>query len=151
MKRLLLVLAVAACSKATPPEPTASSGAAPVAAPVAGLSLAVTVDGKPETWGQDVFDRVPHFIVKNTGGDNRDAWSLHELAKIAGPDARVTAVVGDPRQAIDAAAWADPAKIPIVHRTRRGGLKFRWTDSAGTWSAAEIKDVTGLELTRAAP
>lgn len=60
----------------------------------------------------------------------------------------MTVVLGEPRTAIEPAAWADASKVPIVHRTRRGGLKFRWTDDKGTWTAAEVKDVTGLELTR---
>jgi hypothetical protein len=142
--RLAILLALAACSK-DEPKP------APAPAPSPGLSLAVSIDGKPETWAQDAFARVPHFTIKNNGGDNRDAWSLRELAKLAGPDARVTVVIGEPRHAIDPTAWADATKIPIVHRTRRGALKFRWTDSVGTWTEAETKDVTGLELTRAAP
>jgi hypothetical protein len=148
VKRVAILLALAACSSKDEPKPPAPAPAPP-AQP--GLSLAVTIDGKPQTWAQDVFDRVPHFTIKNNGGDDRDAWSLHELAKLAGPNARVTAVIGEPRQVIEPAAWADATKIPIVHRTRRGALKFRWTDSAHTWSEAETKDVTGLELTRGAP
>lgn len=57
MKQLALV-ALLACAKEQPaPPPAVASAAAPA------LSLAVTVDGVPATWTQDVFDRTPHFTV----------------------------------------------------------------------------------------
>jgi hypothetical protein len=141
------ILAIAACSKATPaPEPKHEDRHEPAAAAPA-LELHVTVDGKAATWKQDVFDRVPHFESTNHDGDARDTWSLRELAHAAaGPNARVVAVIGDKRETIDPAAWSDPSLTPIVHRTRRGALKFRWADKDGKWGDAEIKDVSGLEL-----
>ena len=65
-----------------------------------------------------------------------------------GPNARVVAVIGDQRKEIDAAAWADADRTPIVHRTRRGWLKFRWADKSGAWGEADVKDVSGLEIVR---
>lgn len=147
------MLALAACSKDEPvpsssPLPrSAASGSASPSSSLAPPVLAVTIDGKLETWR---LDRVPHFITKNTSGQEREAWSLREVAKLAGPDARVTAVLGTPRLDIDQATWSGD-KIPIIHRTRRGGMKFRWTDNAGTWNDAEVKDVTGLELLKTPP
>ena len=151
MKQLVLLVALAACSNH--PDPPAAGSAAPhhedrhdpaIATPP--LSLAVTIDGSAATWQDDVFDRTAHFESKNNDGEARDTWSLRELVHTVGATARVTAVIGETRLAIDAAAWADSTKTPIVHRTRRGGLKFRWADASGKWDDTGVKDVTALEI-----
>ena len=149
MKRLVLLVVFVACNKAAD---TPAAGSAhhedrhepATAAPP--LSLAVTIDGSAAMWPQAVFDRTTHFESANQDGEARDTWSLRELVKTIGATAHVTTVIGDKRQPIDAAAWADPTKTPIIHRTRRGGLKFRWADSKGKWGEASVKDVTGLEI-----
>lgn len=151
MKWLVLVVALAACSKSDAkqnPTPKHEDRNDPAeAAPP--LKLAVTIDGVASTWQQDAFDRAPHYVSPNKSGESRDAWSLRELAHtLVGPNARVVAVIGDKREDIDAAAWADASRTPFVHRTRRGWLKFRWADKDGTWAEAEVKDVTGLEIVR---
>ena len=117
-----------------------------IAAPV--LKLDVTIDGAPATWDKSSFDKVAHFVGKNNDGEARDVWSLRELAhQLAGANARVASVVGaEATMSIDAAAWADPARTPILHTTRRGNLKFRWTDKDGAWLETAVKDVTKLEL-----
>jgi hypothetical protein len=152
MKHLaLLVVLLGACSKHADP-PAAGSAAhhedrhdPAIATPP--LSLAVTIDGSAATWPQAVFDRTTHFASANNDGEARDTWSLRELVHgTVGATARVTTVIGETRQVIDAAAWADPTKTPIVHRTRRGGLKFRWADATGAWGETGVKDVTGLEI-----
>jgi hypothetical protein len=153
VKRLVLLvaplLAFVACSKHAekPPEQHVEDRHEPASA-TPPLSLSITIDGSATTWSQAVFDRTAHFTSANHDGDARDTWSLRELAqKAVGPTARVTMVIGDIRQPIDAAAWSDTAKTPIVHRTRRGALKFRWADAKGAWSDDIIvKDVTGLEI-----
>lgn len=179
MKRalwLVLVLASAACSKKDTPktEPVASASA-PVVAPSASassgsgggkgrkhedrheqaapatLKLDVTVAGEKKTWAKDSFDKTPKLSAGATAndGENRDTWSLRELAHtLVGPNARVTAVLGDDKVAIDQAAWNDANKTPIVHTTRRGTLKFRWADKAGKWGEAEVSDVSGLEIAK---
>jgi hypothetical protein len=147
------LLAIVACSKASPPEPAPPEPAPhhedrgePAEATPA-LHLDVRIDGSQSTWRQDVFDRVPHWNSANNQGEARETWSLRELVHTAvGPTARVVAVVGDRRVAIEPAAWSDEARTPIVHRTRRGALKFRWADKNGTWGAVEVKDVSGLEI-----
>lgn len=156
MKRLALLVALAACGKPAdvPAAATSDVPATPhhedrhdpaLAAPP--LSLAVTIDGSAATWPQAVFDRTTHFESANNDGEARDTWSLRELVHgAAGPNTRVTAVIGESKQSIDAAAWADPTKTPIVHRTRRGALKFRWADASGKWGETAVKDVTGLEI-----
>ncbi len=107
----------------------------------------ITVDGAPATWTQDAFAKTAHFAGVNNGGESRDVWSLRELAHtLVGANARVVAVPGDIPKPIDAAAWADATRTPIVHTTRRGTLKFRWADKDGTWLDTEVKDVTTLEL-----
>jgi len=151
MKWLVLVVALAACSKSDAkqnPAPKHEDRNDPAEA-TPPLKLAVTIDGVAATWQQDAFDRAPHFVGENKSGESRDAWSLRELAHtLVGPNARVVAVIGDKRKDIDAAAWADASKTPIVHRTRRGWLKFRWADKDGNWSEADVKDVSGLEIVR---
>ena len=157
MKWLAVALVVVACSKHE--DAPAASGSADMrphhhedrddpADKPATLSLAVVVDGAAATWDAAAFGKVQHMPQVNNGGETRDVWSLRELAKtLVGPNARVTAVTGDVTKPIDAAAWADATRTPIVHTTRRGTLKFRWADKDGKWLDAEVKDVTKLELT----
>lgn len=174
MKRVLVVAVLAACSRSSPsappapkpaPKPAATTAPAATASPAAErhrhhedrhdpavaappLSLTVRVDGKAQVWSQDVFDRVPHFTSKNHDGDARETWSLRELAHVIAPDARVVAVVGATTAQIAPAAWTDPTHTPILHRTRRGALKFRWADGSGAWGETAVKDVTALEIQR---
>ncbi|HEY0191859.1 MAG TPA: hypothetical protein VGC42_12145, partial [Kofleriaceae bacterium] len=83
-----------------------------------------------------------------TDGEARDVWSLRELAhQLVGPSARVTAVTGeDGTKAIDAAAWSDATRTPLLHTTRRGTLKYRWADASGKWGETEVKEVSRLEI-----
>jgi hypothetical protein len=149
MMRLVLAAALVACSNASPaPTPHHEDRQEPALAAPA-LALQVRVDGVATTWRQELFDRVPHFASANHGGDERDTWSLRELATTAvGPGARVVAVIGDHRQVVDAVAWVDATRTPIVHRTRRGWLKFRWADEHGKWGEPVVKDVSALEIAR---
>lgn len=121
----------------------------PVIANAPPLRLEVSVQGQATTWQQDAFDKVAKY-TKGTDGEARDVWSLRELAhQLVGPTARVVAVTGeDGTKGIDAAAWADEAKTPLLHTTRRGTLKFRWADANGTWGEAGVKDVTKIEIVR---
>jgi hypothetical protein len=168
MTRRLAAFAVAstlaACSNAadnkpvqTPPTPTvvahehhhedrnepAAEGAAP-------LALQVKIPGATQTWQKDSFDKVPKVRVggTNNNGENRDTWSLRELAHtLVGPQARVVAIVGaEGTRTLDRAAWDDTTRTPILHTTRRGTLKFRYADQAGTWGQTELKDVTRIEI-----
>ncbi len=152
MKRALALLVVAACSRsADPAQPAKHEDRHEPAVATPALKLSVTIDGTPSPWQQDVLDRLPHFQATNHDGDSRDTWSLRELVHATvGPSARVVAVVGDTRMPIDQAAWDDPDHTPIVHRTRRGWLKFRWADRTGAWEDASVKEVSGLEITRQA-
>jgi hypothetical protein len=148
MKSVLCLLLLAACSRSPAATAKHEDRHDPAAATPA-LHLAVTIDGAATTWQEDVFDHVPHFASTNHDGDARDTWSLRELVHDAvGPKARVVAVLGDKRMAIDDAAWNDPDRTPIVHRTRRGWLKFRWADRSGAWQDAAVKEVSGLEIVR---
>jgi len=149
---LMLVLAVACKSESKRAEPQHDHHEdrnEPAAAP-ANLALDVSIDGTAAKWNADAFAKVPHTPGKATSGESRDVWSLRELAHtLVGPTARVVSVSNaTATKAIDAAAWADASRIPIVHTTRRGSLKFRWSDAAGTWGESELNDVTKLELVR---
>ncbi len=153
MKRLAIIaLVAAACSRSEPAKhdrPPEAPGAAHEPGRAAGLHLEVRIDGVPATWTQDVFDRVEHHAVKNKSGQPRDTWSLRDLAHAtAGEHARVVSVIGTTTQTIAPDAWADASRTPIVHRTGRGGLKFRWADAAGTWEEANVGDVVALEIVR---
>ena len=112
------------------------------------FALDVTIDGAHQTWTPATFSKVPHFKGTNNSGEARDVWSLRELATdLAGSGARVVSVTGDVTRAIGSAAWSDASKIPIVHSTRRGALKFRWADPDGAWREEDVvKDVAKLEL-----
>ena len=164
----LVFVLVAACSKKeTPPAPAPSASvASPLmsasggrkhegrkedrheAAAAAKLTLAVAVGGEKKTWTADDFAKVAKTKGTANDGDDRDTWSLRDMAHtLVGPNARVTAVIGDTKAAIDPAAWTDAQRTPIVHTTRRGALKFRYTDAKGKWGEADVSDVTGLEIT----
>lgn len=167
---LSLSLLAVDCKKkeeAAAPPPAASSVASPVtgagASPSASgkhrredrhegavpakLELAVSIGAEKRTWHAADFAKVPTSKGTANDGEDRETWSLREIAHtLVGPSARVVAVVGDKRVAIDAAAWSDPKRIPVLHTTRRGALKFRYTDAAQVWGESEVSDVTGLEI-----
>lgn len=146
MRRALLLVVALGCSKSeSGPAKHEDRGHAQDRATT--FSLAVTIGEKHETWTPETFAKVAHSASKNSSGNDRDTWSLRELAKLAGPTARVTRIVGEGgAKDIDAAAWADPARVPILHSTRRGTLKFRWAAPDGTWGVPEVSDVNALEL-----
>jgi hypothetical protein len=119
----------------------------PVVADAPPLKLVVVVKGVSSTWEQGSFDKVVKY-TKGNDGEARDVWSLRELVhQLVGPTARVASVTGDDgTKAIEAAAWDDATKTPLLHTTRRGTLKFRWADANGTWGESEVKDVTKIEV-----
>lgn len=172
---LVLVGLVVACSKkdSAPAPPPAASVTAPLtsasgrangngngkgkgdghredrhaAAMPAKLALAVTVGGEKKTWSAADFAKVPTTQGTANDGEDRDTWSLRDVAHtLVGPNARVTAVIGDGKSTIDPNAWNDASHTPILHTTRRGTLKFRYTDAKGAWGESEVSDVTGLEI-----
>jgi hypothetical protein len=112
------------------------------------FALDVTIDGAHQTWTPATLARVPHLKGTNTNGESRDVWSLREVVTdLAGSGARIVSVTGDVTRSIGSAAWSDASKIPIVHSTRRGALKFRWADPDGTWREEDVvKDVAKLEI-----
>jgi hypothetical protein len=113
------------------------------------LALAITAGADKSTWTEAQFAAVPKIDGKATDGEARDTWNLRDLAHAnLGPTARVTAVIGESRIEIKDTEWADAARIPILHTTRRGTLKFRWADAAGKWGETAVKEVTGLEIQR---
>jgi hypothetical protein len=132
---------------AAAPKPVHEDRHEAVTAP-AKLSLAVTAGAATSTWGPADFAKAPKMAGTATDGEARDTWSLRELVHAnVSATARVTAVVNAAgKTPIDQAAWNDAAKVPILHTTKRGALKFRWADKDGTWGETVTKDVTGLEI-----
>jgi hypothetical protein len=112
------------------------------------FSLDVTVDGAHQTWTPETFAKVAHFTGTNNDGEARDVWSLRSLATgLVGSGARVVSITGDITRTIGSDAWVDQTRVPIVHSTRRGTLKFRWADPDGKWREQDVvKDVTKLEI-----
>jgi len=177
MRWALFLIAIAfACSCDKPADKPAAAAAAVTAAPAparmdpappgpakredrhepavaaARASLAITIaGGVATTWADDVLARAPKLGGTASDGEARDTWSLRELVRRnVGPSARVTAVLGaDGKQPIEAGAWSDAARTPILHTTRRGTLKFRWADKDGRWGETVVRDVTGLEISDA--
>lgn len=176
--RWALLLVIAACSKAADPAPVEPAARPEAARPEAARpeaarpeaaqpearhedrhepasvapapSLAVVIAGAATTWTGEVLARAPRMAGTASDGEARETWSLRELVKQnAGPGARVVAVTGaGGKQAIEPAAWGDPARTPILHTTRRGTLKLRWADKDGRWGPTVVRDVTGLEIER---
>ena len=155
--RWALLIAIAACSKtADPPAEATKQEAAKhedrrePASAAPKLNLAVTIAGTAAAWTGELFARVPKLAGVASDGEARDTWSLRELVqRNVGPGARVVAVTGaDGKRSIEAAAWEDAARTPILHTTRRGTLKFRWADQDGRWGETIVKDVTALEIAR---
>lgn len=144
---LALLGSVGACKKSEPAHHEDRN--TPQEAPTQ-LHLDVTIAGAKAMWGADAFAKTPKATATNHGGEARDQWSLHELVKAnVGPTARVVSVTGAAgTKSIDETAWNDPDRTPILHSTRRGTLKFRWADKAGTWGDAVTNDVTALEIVK---
>ena len=114
------------------------------------LTLDVTIDGAASKWTAATFAGVPRIAGVATDGEARDTWSLRELVqRQVGPTAHVVSVTGaDGKRFIAPAEWSDAGKVPILHTTKRGTLKFRWADASGKWGDTVAKDVTALEIAR---
>ena len=147
MVRLVLTLLLAACSKSDPPKHEDRHDPAVAAEK---LSLGVAIGDAKETWTDDAFARTPKLAGSASDGEARDTWSLRELVhENVGPTARVVAVVAPGgRVLVEPTAWDDATKTPILHTTRRGTLKFRWTDKDGKWGETVLKDVASIEVVR---
>lgn len=120
-----------------------------VSSPPRGISLAVTVSGgRAQVWTLETLERAPRLTAADGHGDDRDAWSLRVLAaELVGKSARVTAITGDEgRRVIEAEAWADPARVPILRANRDGGFKFRWIEKDGSLGDTELRNVKALEV-----
>jgi hypothetical protein len=148
--RSALLLLLIACKSSEPhhDEPTHHEDRAEPQSAPSKLTLDVTIDGTPATWNADAFAKVPPATGTNNNGESREVWSLRDLAhKLVGPTARVVSVANATgSKPIEQAAWDDATRIPILHTTRRGTLKYRWSDAGGKWAGSELNDVTKLEI-----
>ncbi|MGE0401303.1 MAG: hypothetical protein AB7T06_31645 [Kofleriaceae bacterium] len=113
------------------------------------ISIEVTVGGNVATWTRATLSSVPRTIMSADAHNKwRQGWSLRRLAKeLVGPTARVARVMGSDRETkIDANAWADLTRTPVVHVTDEGTLSFRWAAADETWGDVEVHEVTALEI-----
>ncbi len=156
MRWLCLLVTIVACHKSDPdpapadePKPHHQDRHDPMTAP-AKLAVDIVIGDAKSAWGEAEFGKTPKLVGTANDGEARDTWSLRELVHAnIGPTARVTAVVSaEGKKPIDQAAWDDASKIPILHTTKRGTLKFRWADKDGKWGDTILKDVTALEVAR---
>ena len=132
--------------------------------------LRVVIEGEPARgFTGDDLARVPTIAV--APGDEADAqpaepkkdapkpagpraqrpqtgWSLRTVVQtLIGPDARVTAVIGETTARITTAEWADPARTPLLRFNRRSLLKFEWV-AAGRKAPGDVRNVTELHVRR---
>lgn len=115
------------------------------------LAIAVTVDGVPKTWALSDIAKVRAMEVEGDSGEGaRNAWSLRQVATtLVGPGARVVALADAAGKsvAIDAAGWADAARLPLLRVNRRGIVKFHWASPDGEpLEGNELRGVAKIEL-----
>jgi len=148
MWRALVLLAILGCGQSDQAQGARKEDRDRPAEAPALLTLDVVRAGKHTTWGPPAFARTAKMQGTASSGEARDTWSLRELAAAnAGAGARVLSVTGkDGVRPIDPTAWADATKVPVLHATRRGALKFRWASPAGAWGPAIASDVTAIEI-----
>jgi hypothetical protein len=111
-------------------------------APEPAPSIEVTVAGSPAgTWTAEELSKVPRF---GDAGD-REIWSLRDATRVlVGPKARVVALVGDgKRVTVDAQAWADRSRTPILKLNRGHAFKFLWLPEKD--GAPELKGIQKIE------
>lgn len=114
-----------------------------------GRTLAVEVEGRaPATWGEAELSKLAPVTVTGRDGETAAAWSLRDLAKAAGGDgARVDRVTGGGKPvAIDAAAWNDTSRIPLLRRNARGEIKLDWSSNGARAEGPEAFGVTAIHV-----
>jgi hypothetical protein len=147
---LALALAPAGCSRSSDAAPTRAAPAATVAREhdaeeaerrLPERALDVRINGKPvAAWQPEQIAKVPAMRVQNKQGAVREAWSIDELAhRLAGPTARVTALVGPNAKRVP--VEAAPGRTLVLRVTRDGDYKAQWAEGAPL-----LHDVRGLEL-----
>ena len=112
------------------------------------IRLTAVVDGEARPWTEDDLAEVEPVTIDEAGAD-RDAFSLRTLAaELVGPGAAVVEVRGETTTMLDAEAWADASRVPVLKLNRRGMLKLVWLDPGGQPTAgAEVRGVTELTFT----
>jgi hypothetical protein len=87
---------------------------------------------------------------KGTGGKARIYALKEALGTLVAPGARVVAVhLGDGSTvSVDAKAWTDATRSPVVWQNRRGLFKLGWLDDKGQAMPTnmELRDVRALDV-----
>jgi len=137
----------------------AVASAAPRKAPAEAGSVEVFVDGEHTiTWTSAELSGFETLELGSRGGAARpatEAWPLRELVRdLAGPDASVAALQGQGGRSvkIDAAAWNDSERIPVLRLNRRGQFKFEWLSaSLKPTRGRQMRAVNRIDVSRGSP
>jgi hypothetical protein len=123
----------------------------PAQANPSGVTVAFVVDGapRPAITAADLAKVKGMQVEGDSGEESRDAWSARDVAAtLVGPGARITRVRGEDGKKdveLDAAAWKDATKVPILRINRRGLVKFFWATADGNpLVAGEVRGVTEI-------
>lgn len=123
-------------------------------APPQPLGLAVFVGGEPAgTWAPSRFANIAPVRSDSRPGWPAEAWSLRELAAaLLGPECAATEVrAATARVPIPTQLWDDAEVTPVLRVNRRGQWKFEWLARPGAVPGVELREVTEIHFTRAAP
>ncbi len=114
-------------------------------------ALTILRDGRPVPLPAAGLTTLESVRVLTPGSNKRqEAWDLRALVRLAGgADARLIRVAGETGEpiAIQADAWADATRMPVVRLNRRDQWKFHWSlADGGRTDGPELRGVTTLEI-----
>ena len=114
------------------------------------LKLTFIVDGQRCTWTEDDLAELEALAAPGKKGQ-RDAFSLRTIAaKLAGPRAVVTRVIGEEGLATELAAehWGNEQMLPVLRLNRKVQLKFLWLNlDLSSVDTEQRKGVTEIHVT----
>ncbi len=119
------------------------------------VHLDVVVDGaESKTMTLASTNVKPLVLPSGDGSGQRDAWPLRDLTRVFAQsrDAAVVEVTAKSGEhvRIDAAAWRDASKMPVLRVNRHGRMKLQWLSPnlEPIDDAIMIKDVSKIRIER---